>query len=282
MEFFGIEMKGPLFLEKFVNLPKFNVEVDSGRLIYIESSQSLYYGGTTSWLGLGIALSATLSEVNLGLLSNKYVSPKTLRDIKATITEADEGVDDIKYVTPAGLKYRMNNNPGVIPGTIIYYAGIGVPSGYLECDGSLVSRITYENLFNAISTTYGSGDGSTTFNLPDLRGEFIRGWDNGRGVDVGRALFSTQASSNKSHTHTGSTSTIGDHTHSATTNFCCTSSVNQSYRLSGDDSAWSNIVNGNTPGINPAGSHTHSLTTNASGETESRPRNVALLPCIKF
>ena len=48
MEFFGIEMKGPLFLEKFVDLPEFNVEVDSGRLIYIESSQSLYYGGTTS------------------------------------------------------------------------------------------------------------------------------------------------------------------------------------------------------------------------------------------
>lgn len=67
-----------------------------------------------------------------------------------------------------------------------------VPSGFLECNGSAISRTTYVNLFSVIGTQWGIGDGSTTFNIPDLRGEFIRGWDNGRGVDTGRAFGSFQ------------------------------------------------------------------------------------------
>jgi prepilin-type N-terminal cleavage/methylation domain-containing protein len=87
---------------------------------------------------------------------------------------------------------------GSIPaGTIISYAGNitmlkPIPSGWLLCDGHAVLRTTYPALFSAIGTTYGAGDGSTTFNLPDLRGEFIRGFDNGRGVDSGRTLGSWQ------------------------------------------------------------------------------------------
>ena len=66
------------------------------------------------------------------------------------------------------------------------------PSGYLECSGAAVSRSTYSALFAAIGTTYGAGDGSSTFNLPNLRGEFIRGLDNGRGIDSNRAMGSFQ------------------------------------------------------------------------------------------
>lgn len=75
-------------------------------------------------------------------------------------------------------------------GTIIAYADSTPPDGWLECNGQAVSRTTYADLFAAIGTTFGAGDSLTTFNLPDLRGEFIRGWDNGRGVDVGRSLGS--------------------------------------------------------------------------------------------
>lgn len=57
-----------------------------------------------------------------------------------------------------------------LPGTVIDFAGAGVLQGYLACDGSLVSRSTYADLFTAIGTTWGAGDGSTTFALPDLRG----------------------------------------------------------------------------------------------------------------
>ncbi len=61
------------------------------------------------------------------------------------------------------------------PGKLAPFAMDSAPGGYLECDGSAVSRSTYEALFDAIGTAWGSGDGSTTFNLPDLRGLGIRG-----------------------------------------------------------------------------------------------------------
>lgn len=62
-------------------------------------------------------------------------------------------------------------------GSIMAYAASTAPTGWLLCDGSAVSRTTYATLFTAISTTWGTGDGSTTFNLPDLRGQFLRGYD---------------------------------------------------------------------------------------------------------
>jgi len=57
------------------------------------------------------------------------------------------------------------------------------PEGYLECDGSAISRATYADLFTVIGDDYGNGDGSTTFNVPDYRGRFLRGWDHGAGTD---------------------------------------------------------------------------------------------------
>lgn len=75
------------------------------------------------------------------------------------------------------------------------------PTGYIKANGSLVNCTTYATLFSAIGTTFGVGDGSTTFTLPDLRGEFIRGWDDARGVDSGRGFGSWQVDMFKSHTH---------------------------------------------------------------------------------
>ena len=60
-------------------------------------------------------------------------------------------------------------------GVIIPFAGSSIPAGYLLCNGAVVSRTTYANLFKVIGTTYGAGDGSTTFNLPDLRDRFLEG-----------------------------------------------------------------------------------------------------------
>jgi phage-related tail fiber protein len=74
-------------------------------------------------------------------------------------------------------------------GKISMFARSTAPSGYLKCNGAAISRTTYEALFSAIGTTFGAGDGSTTFNIPDLRGEFIRGWDDARGVDSGRVVI---------------------------------------------------------------------------------------------
>lgn len=83
----------------------------------------------------------------------------------------------------------------VRPGVIEMYGANAAPAGYLECDGAAVSRATYADLFAAIGTVHGVGDGATTFNVPDLRGEFVRGWDDGRGVDAARVFGSAQAAS---------------------------------------------------------------------------------------
>lgn len=68
-------------------------------------------------------------------------------------------------------------------GEVKTYAGSVAPTGHLECDGSAVSRTTYADLYTALGDSWGDGDGSTTFNIPDLRGRFLRGYDHGAGVD---------------------------------------------------------------------------------------------------
>ena len=91
---------------------------------------------------------------------------------------------------------------GMVPsGTVLYFAGQTAPAGWLKANGAAVSRTAYAALFAAIGTTYGAGDFRNTFNLPDLRGEFIRGWDNGRGVDTPRSIGSAQAHALQSHQH---------------------------------------------------------------------------------
>jgi len=73
-------------------------------------------------------------------------------------------------------------------GNVAPFAGSIVPMGYLLCDGSAVSRTTYADLFAVVGTAWGIGDGSTTFNLPDLRGRFMRGVDAGAGNDPNAAV----------------------------------------------------------------------------------------------
>ena len=91
---------------------------------------------------------------------------------------------------------------GMVPsGAVLYFAGRTAPAGWLKANGAAVSRTAYAALFAAIGTTYGAGDGRSTFNLPDLRGEFLRGWDDGRGVDTGRGFGSAQAHALQSHQH---------------------------------------------------------------------------------
>jgi len=88
--------------------------------------------------------------------------------------------------------YSAINNISSPAGSVMSFASSTPPSGWVECDGSALSRPTYADLFTAIGTTYGTGDGSATFNIPDFRGEFLRGWDNGRGLDQGRTFGSSQ------------------------------------------------------------------------------------------
>lgn len=98
----------------------------------------------------------------------------------------------------------LDRPSGIPTGAFIPFGGGTVPSGYLLCDGSAVSRTTYAALFAIFSTTFGSGDGSTTFNLPDTRGRVIVGKGSHTDVDaMGENDGVTESSRTPKHTHTG-------------------------------------------------------------------------------
>jgi microcystin-dependent protein len=97
--------------------------------------------------------------------------------------------------------------PSQVPvGVVSAFAGVNAPAGWLMCAGQAVSRTEYSALFNALSTTYGSGDGSTTFNLPDLRGRVPAGVDNMGGTAASR-LTSTVLTASNALGATGGTQT---------------------------------------------------------------------------
>lgn len=128
------------------------------------------------------------SSGNIGLYHNNSVVASAI----------STGFDAIGY-TEGGSNTLSNNITGSAgtagpAGHVIAFAGTSAPSGYLTCDGSAVSRSTYSALFSAIGTTWGAGDGSTTFNLPDLRGAFLRGaGSHGTEVKSNGAAFSGPA-----------------------------------------------------------------------------------------
>lgn len=97
-------------------------------------------------------------------------------------------------------------------GAIIVYAGIGAPTGYLACDGSAISRATYIALFNALGTTYGSGDGVSTFNLPNLIGRMVMGQATGLG-HTGGSVSATLSDPGHNHTQNAHTHTDAGHDH---------------------------------------------------------------------
>jgi len=106
----------------------------------------------------------------------------------------------------------------IVPaGTILAYAGSSVPLGFLLCDGAAVSRTTYAALFVFIGTTYGAGDGSTTFNVPDLRGRVTMGVDGAANrvtaASTGGSNADTLGGAGGAETHTLSSSEMPAHTH---------------------------------------------------------------------
>lgn len=184
-------------------------------------------------------------------------------------------VNGVSVATDAEVSILVAS--AILAGTIITFAATTAPVGYLKANGALVSRTTYSDLFSAIGTTFGAGDGSTTFALPDLRGYFPRGWDDGRGIDTGRVFGSNQADGYLNHSHTASETSAGAHTH--TFPLYSPNTPNGSYVGAGN----SNSSAGATT-TSSAGAHTHTITVNASttGTTETRPKNIALLYCIKY
>lgn len=171
------------------------------------------------------------------------------------------GLYDFLNEYSAKLDFLEDVNASKI-GDIEPFASDTVPDNYLECDGAAVSRATYAELYAVIGDSFGAGDGSTTFNLPDLRGSTIRGSDEGRGVDVGRARGSSQLGQVGAHTHTGSTATANAHTHTGTT-----ASSGAHGHTATTNSTGAHTHTGSGTSGNQSANHTHSFsaTTSSAG-----------------
>ena len=232
---------------------------------------------TASETRAGLVERATDAEVTTGTDTTRYISPKQFVDNVdalvptattsvvgkvelATATEVRVGTDSTRAVTPSTMGSFMT-------GWIMPFPATVAPSGFLEAKGQLVSRTgTYAELWTWVQTnmrvvtdaawngndqgTYSSGDGSTTFRIPDLRGEFIRGYDHGRGVDSGRTVGTTQSDEFQSHNHSVTAGRwIGGYT---------------------DD--------GGAPDQRMT---QQTFNSTSVGSSETRPRNIAMMYCIK-
>jgi microcystin-dependent protein len=153
---------------------------------------------------------------------------------------------------------------------VMNFAQSTAPTGWLKANGQLISRATYASLFSAISTTYGAGDGSTTFKVPDLRGEFVRGWDDSRGVDTGRSLGSLQSWAIQNIT--------GVLTYISET----WAAVGTATGVFTKEGGFTNVGTPDSPDSSVSGRITFDASTQVQTSTETRPRNVALLYCIKI
>jgi microcystin-dependent protein len=218
-----------------------------------------------------------------GLLADLTTTAKTtlvaaINEILSTLTSTCGLLVNLTTSAKTNLVAAINELVSINSynvGEVKYFAMSIAPTGYLKANGAAVSRSAYASLFTAIGTTFGVGDGSTTFNLPDLRGVFPRGWDDGRGYDTGRVFGSYQADDIKAHGHTFTTSSNGDHNHTY-------SQYNTSVYGSGNGNNQPvNTTSSTTTGN--AGTHTHTGTTDNNGSaTETKVKNVALLACIKY
>ena len=215
----------------------------------------------------------------------------------------------------------INIGPSIETGMIIPYGGTSTnpPSGYRWCNGGAISRTTFSALFAVVGTRFGNGNGSTTFNVPDLRSEFIRGANTmgGNALSGGLGRTSpgqTQGDTFESHNHSAvsasnhshSVGSAGSHGHSVSVGAGGSHTHSTPTGLTGGDSirAFGTNDDGSTSGsgTNSAGSHGHSgsagaagshnhgntggggshgHTIGATGSTETRPRSVAVTYLIK-
>lgn len=221
--------------------------------------------------------------------SSAFSTSSTLVENSDTVIASQKAIktyaDAIQTIITSHIANRELHPPA---GCMFPYGANSAPSGYLECDGSAISRVTYSDLFSAIGTTFGVGDGATTFNIPDLRGYHVRGWDNGAGVDTARVFGSAQTDQNKAHTHTGTTDS-GNASHIHDVHFNGNATINYYAGESGVGVTTYRFepLNNTGPGEKiqsdtQNAAHTHAFTTGSNGGTEARVKNIALMYIIKY
>jgi|WetSurMetagenome_2_1015567.scaffolds.fasta_scaffold00298_34 hypothetical protein len=178
-------------------------------------------------------------------------------------------------------------------GMVVPFVGTTVPTGWLECAGQLVLRASYPGLWtyaqasgtivsdadwttNKAYGCFSTGNGTTTFRLPDIRQMYIVGWAHDRTglADDGRSAGIYQDASNLAHTHTGTTGTeSATHTHTVGG----INSGSYAYQVSGGS-----VTIGTATTSVESATHTHNITTASSGGTRNVPQNISMMYCISY
>ena len=228
-------------------------------------------------VGVGTSAPNTSALVDMTSTTSGFAMPRMTSAQRKAIVSPATGLEvydtSLKgHYTFDGTKWDCSDNPA---GTVNYFANVTAPNGYLICNGQAVNRTTYAELFNAIGTLYGVGDGSTTFNVPDLRGEFIRGADMGRGVDASRVLGSGQQATAVGGYIQSDLSSVTSGTY-----YDLILNPDGTQTVAGGVFINNSGLSGNTGGAQNA--YPSDFTGNTYNKSNTRPRNIALLPCIKY
>lgn len=201
---------------------------------------------------------AVIGSSNADALVNFAAGPKrVLVPMLAPITDA--------------MRFRWQEAIGLyVAGDIVLTASDTPPTGTVKCNQAALSRTTYARLFARIGTIWGAGDGATTFNVPELRGEFFRGLDDGRGVDTARVLATAQGDAIRNIVGSAGTvyraAALG---HSGALAIAAYGSSPAKGGVIGSDAGDNVTFNFDASRVVPTAA-------------ENRPRNVALLACIRY
>ena len=269
---------------------RFSGDEDTGFFRNAGNDFSIVTGGTrvAHFGGVGFTIRNRLALRFRDTSNSNFVALRApdnvASDITLTLPSSDGNANDVLQSDGSGNLSFVALPTAVPSGTVHLFATTTAPTGYLECDGSNVSRTTYADLFAVIGTTWGAGDGSSTFALPDLRGEFVRGWDNGRNVDSSRAFASSQASQNLQHNHgvtdDGHNHGITDPGHIHQVEYSNSDSGDGVIEESGTGLSGQEPTLSATTGIT-INDATTGISINNDGGSEARPRNIAMMYVIK-
>nr|WP_262925824.1 phage tail protein [Pseudomonas chlororaphis] len=192
------------------------------------------------------------------------IPPEKIRTTLAEYGITDAYTKSVTY-TKAEIEALLKNMSALPVGAMVPFPKGTVPPGFLEVDGSVQSAATYPDLAAYLGTTFNTGgEGAGNFRLPESRGEFLRGWDHGRGVDGGRSPGSWQADAFQGHYHASAADTARPYSTGGTV---------------GDYLARFGTGNPTTNGVRDAINNGVDGTPRTASET--RPRNLAVMWCIK-